>query len=142
MSDLDKYIVQFVRPGGSIWIFRRMCLQKNPAASKGTVDIRPAMGVWLPMNKSYTINTYFNRPNVGCNIHYSQNRLVTVREALRLQTFPTATSLCRQVQGRHKSVGNAVPPMLARAFAKQQGLPIMKGRRRLCLYGWTIQRMK
>ena len=69
----------------------------------------------LHQNKfSATINTYFNRPNVGTNYHYSQKRLITPREALRIQSFPDSftpeyssiRSLCRQI-------GNAVPPLLS-----------------------------
>ena len=41
-----------------------------------------------PNKFSATINTYFNRPNVGTNYHYSQKRLITPREALRIQSFP------------------------------------------------------
>ena len=37
---------------------------------------------------SYTINTYFRRPNVGCNFHYGEDRLITPREAMRFQAFP------------------------------------------------------
>ena len=69
---------------------------------------------------AYTINTYFNRPNVGCNIHYANDRLITVREALRLQSFPDSYELVStSKQGKHKLVGNAVPPLLAKAIAKR-----------------------
>ena len=73
-----------------------------------------------PDKPSYTINTYFNRPNVGCNIHYSEQRLITVREALRLQSFPDSYEIIStSKQGRNLIVGNAVPPMLARIIAKK-----------------------
>ena len=72
-----------------------------------------------PDEPSYTINTYFNRPNVGCNIHYAENRLITVREALRLQSFPDTFIF----QGPHMSIqqqiGNAVPPLLSKAVMAQ-----------------------
>ena len=71
-----------------------------------------------PDKPSYTINTYFNRPNVGCNIHYSDQRLITVREALRLQSFPDSYEIVSSSkQGKNLIVGNAVPPMLARIIA-------------------------
>jgi hypothetical protein len=38
-----------------------------------------------PDEPAYTINTYFRRPNVGCNFHYSELRLITPREAMRFQ---------------------------------------------------------
>ena len=73
-----------------------------------------------PNMPSYTINTYFNRPNVGCNIHYRENRLITVREALRLQSFPDSYKIIsRSKQGRNTIVGNAVPPLLAKVIARE-----------------------
>ena len=73
-----------------------------------------------PDKPSYTINTYFNRPNVGCNIHYSEDRLITVREALRLQSFPDSyVIISTSKQGRNTIVGNAVPPMLAEIIAHE-----------------------
>ena len=77
-------------------------------------------GRLAPDKPSYTINTYFNRPNVGCNIHYKENRLITVREALRLQSFPDDYEIVSSSkQGRNLIVGNAVPPMLAGIIARE-----------------------
>ena len=76
-------------------------------------------GRMRPDRPAYTINTYFNRPNVGCNIHYSQDRLITVREALRLQSFPDSYHIvARSKQAKNLIVGNAVPPLLAYALAQ------------------------
>ena len=75
-------------------------------------------GRLMPNKPSYTINTYFNRPNVGCNIHYEKDRLITVREALRLQSFPDSYKIVStSKQGRNMIVGNAVPPLLAEVIA-------------------------
>ena len=58
--------------------------------------------------------------NVGCNIHYREDRLITVREALRLQSFPDSyVVVSSSKQGRNLIVGNAVPPMLAEVMAKE-----------------------
>jgi len=68
---------------------------------------------------SYTITTYFNRPGNGAYIHPKEDRVVSAREAARLQSFPdnyifegSKTSLCKQI-------GNAVPPLLAYSIAKK-----------------------
>lgn len=74
----------------------------------------------LSLNKpSYTITTYFNRPGNGTYIHPIHNRVISAREAARFQSFPdnyvfwgSKTSLCKQI-------GNAVPPLLAFAIARQ-----------------------
>jgi DNA-cytosine methyltransferase len=68
---------------------------------------------------SYTVTTYFNRPGNGSYIHPIEDRVISAREAARLQSFPddfifegSKTSFCKQI-------GNAVPPLLAYAVAKQ-----------------------
>lgn len=74
----------------------------------------------LKWNKpSYTITTYFNRPGNGAYIHPEDNRVISAREAARLQSFPdnyvffgSKTSFCKQI-------GNAVPPLLAYSIAKK-----------------------
>ncbi|MEM3726470.1 MAG: DNA (cytosine-5-)-methyltransferase [Candidatus Bathyarchaeia archaeon] len=67
---------------------------------------------------SYTINTYFNRPGNGCFIHPSQDRLISQREAARLQSFPDWYRFHGSKQSRFKQIGNAVPPLLAYAIAR------------------------
>ena len=75
---------------------------------------------------SYTVTTYFNRPGNGCYIHpddkYSNNpqhRLLSFREAARLQSFPDSFRFFGPKTSMYKQIGNAVPPLLAFAFAKQ-----------------------
>ena len=70
-------------------------------------------------NPSYTITTYFNRPGNGAYIHPKDDRVISAREAARLQSFPddyvfygSKTSFCKQI-------GNAVPPLLAYSIAKK-----------------------
>jgi len=120
MSDLDKYIISHVKPGGNYMDIppdvpseRIRRLQKEG----GHTTCYGRMSEEMP---SYTINTYFNRPNVGCNIHYKENRLITVREALRLQSFPdNYVIVSTNKQGRNLIVGNAVPPILASVLAEE-----------------------
>lgn len=120
MSELDKYIISYVKPGGNYMDIpkdvkseriRRLQKEGGHTTCYGRLD---------PDMPSYTINTYFNRPNVGCNIHYKEDRLITVREALRLQSFPDSYKIVsRSKQGRNLIVGNAVPPLLAKVIAKE-----------------------
>jgi DNA (cytosine-5)-methyltransferase 1 len=71
-----------------------------------------------PEYPSYTINTYFRRPNVGCNFHYSEPRLITPREAMRLQSMPDHWELVFSSQdARNALIGNAVPPLMGHAIA-------------------------
>lgn len=51
-------------------------------------------------------------------IHPTINRAVSVREAARLQTFPDSFVFCGTKDSQYQQVGNAVPPMLAKAIAE------------------------
>lgn len=70
-------------------------------------------------NPAYTINTYFNRPGNGCFIHYSQDRLISQREAARLQSFPDSFVFTGPKSSINKQIGNAVPPLLAYQIARR-----------------------
>ena len=50
--------------------------------------------------------------------HPEQDRAITVREALCLQSFPPATSLVGGIESMSLQVGNAVPPRLAEAIGR------------------------
>lgn len=120
MSELDKYIVEHVKPGGNYMDIPPEVNSERIRRLQREGGHTTCYGRMKPDEPSYTINTYFNRPNVGCNIHYKENRLITVREALRLQSFPDSyVVVSSSKQGRNLIVGNAVPPMLAEAMARE-----------------------
>lgn len=120
MSELDKYIISHVRPGGNYMDIPHDVNSKRIQRLQKTGGHTTCYGRLLPSQPAYTINTYFNRPNVGCNIHYKEDRLITVREALRLQSFPDDyVFVSTSKQGKALIVGNAVPPLLAKIIAKE-----------------------
>ena len=120
MSELDKYIVSHVKPGGNYMDIPDEVNSKRIKRLKREGGHTTCYGRMLPDKPAYTINTYFNRPNVGCNIHYSEDRLITTREALRLQTFPDDFYLVSSSkQGKNLIIGNAVPPRLGYVLAEQ-----------------------
>ena len=66
LSELDKYIISHVKPGGNYMdIPADVNSERNQKTSKGMEGILHVMGRLLPEKPSYTINTYFNRPNVA-----------------------------------------------------------------------------
>lgn len=120
MSELDKFIVEHVKPGGNYMDIPTTVNSKRIRRLQKDGGHTTCYGRLSPDKPSYTINTYFNRPNVGCNIHYAENRLITAREALRFQSFPDWYKIVStSKQDRNTIIGNAVPPLLGRAIAKQ-----------------------
>ncbi|PAA75726.1 hypothetical protein BOX15_Mlig007124g1 [Macrostomum lignano] len=55
----------------------------------------------------------------GRVVHPTQNRVVSVRECARSQGFPDAYRFAGDLVARHRQIGNAVPPPLARALGVQ-----------------------
>jgi len=53
------------------------------------------------------------------HFHYKHNRIPTVRESARLQSFPDDFIFYGNKQQQYKQVGNAVPPLLGYVVAKE-----------------------
>jgi len=79
--------------------------------------IRKVNIAWTRLNSqrpSFTIDTGHRH-----HFHYKYNRTPTVREAARIQSFPDNFIFYGTKTDQEKQVGNAVPPLLARALANQ-----------------------
>lgn len=119
LSALDLQMVRAIPPGGN-W---QNIPDEIVAKSKRLQQIRRTGGRTTYYGRmvfdkpSYTISTYFNRPGNGCFIHPTQDRLITQREAARLQSFPDWFRFYGSKLSRYQQIGNAVPPLLARAIA-------------------------
>ncbi|EMX8899023.1 TPA: DNA cytosine methyltransferase [Enterobacter roggenkampii] len=119
MSELDKEFVKFIPPGGNYSHIPDAISTRRILSFKKTGGRTTTYGRLHPEKPAYTINTFFNRPNVGANYHHNELRLITVREALRLQSFPDRfTPFYSNQRSLHMQVGNAVPPLMARAVAE------------------------
>ncbi len=121
LSDLDMEVVRSVRPGGN-WkdiplnVAQKSARLRQIRASGGRTTYYGRLSENLP---SYTINTYFNRPGNGTFIHPVQDRLISIREAARLQSFPDSYRFLGSTSSMYKQIGNAIPPLLARAIGEQ-----------------------
>ena len=119
MSKLDAEFVKHIPPGGNYMHIPDSIATTRIKKFKETGGRTTTYGRLHPNNPAYTITTYFNRPNVGANYHYDFERLISVREALRLQSFPdNFIPHYSNQRNLHIQVGNAVPPLLGRAIAE------------------------
>ncbi|MGA2682051.1 MAG: DNA (cytosine-5-)-methyltransferase [Candidatus Bathyarchaeia archaeon] len=124
LSNLDLQIVKSVPEGGnwknipiSIPSKRLSQIRANFKAGNGS---RSTYYGRIDRKKpAYTISTHFSRPGNGCNIHPTQDRTLSAREAARLQSFPDWFRFCGKSKASiFKQIGNAVPPLLSYAVAK------------------------
>ncbi len=67
---------------------------------------------------SPTIDTRFDTPSNGRNSHPYLQRSITPREAARIQSFPDTFVFYGSKCAICKQIGNAVPPLLARALGE------------------------
>lgn len=66
-----------------------------------------------------TLTAWLSYPGSGRFSHYEQHRVITIREALRLQSFDDHFRVFGSLLKQSALVGNAVPPLLANAFKNQ-----------------------
>lgn len=79
--------------------------------------IRKVHIAWTRLNSkrpSFTIDCGHRH-----HFHYKWNRVPTVRECARIQSFPDDFIFCKSRTSQYKQVGNAVPPLLAYALSSQ-----------------------
>ncbi|MDD6510077.1 MAG: DNA cytosine methyltransferase [Prevotella sp.] len=72
---------------------------------------------WTRLNSqkpSITIDTGHRH-----HFHYCFNRIPTVRECARIQSFPDNYVFLKSRTSQYKQVGNAVPPLMAAAIAEE-----------------------
>jgi DNA (cytosine-5)-methyltransferase 1 len=75
-----------------------------------------------------SIITRFRDPKSGEYIHPEQTRTISIREAARIQSFPDWFVFCGSNSQLYDQVGNAVPPLLARAIGAEV-LKVLRARK-------------
>jgi DNA (cytosine-5)-methyltransferase 1 len=128
LSELDLDMVRNIPPGGN-WknipesIPSKRLEQIREGFKQGKGSRSTYYGRLAPDKPAYTISTYFNRPGNGCFAHYDpkQHRVISQREAARLQSFPDNFIFSGSKLSINKQIGNAVPPVLGYQIAKSFG---------------------
>jgi DNA (cytosine-5)-methyltransferase 1 len=80
-----------------------------------------------------SIITRFRDPKSGEYTHPEQHRTISIREAARIQSFPDAFVFEGNHSEQYDQVGNAVPPLLAKAIALEV---------RACLEGTATHKLE
>lgn len=103
-NDRTKEIIAMVPDGGNY--------KDLPAELQSTRKVHIAWTRLCSQKPSFTIDTGHRH-----HFHYSFNRIPTVRECARIQSFPDDYVFMKSRTSQYKQVGNAVPPLMARAIA-------------------------
>lgn len=121
LSDLDLEMIRPIPQGGSWKDIPASTVQKSKRLCRITqTGGRTTLYGRIDYTKpSYTITTYFNRPGNGTYVHPVHDRVLSVREAARFQSFPDNYLFCGNKSDMLKQVGNAVPVLLAYAIGRQ-----------------------
>lgn len=85
-----------------------------PDEYRGMYKYHEALTRYHSKKPSLTINTGHRS-----HFHYKWNRIPTVRESARLQSFPDDFIFYGNKSQQYKQVGNAVPPMLGKVIATE-----------------------
>jgi len=117
-SPLEMEMVRHIPPGGNWMDIPESVPSQRLAQIRKNGGGRTTYYGRLRWDKpSYTISTYFNRIGNGCYVHPEQDRLISIREGARLQSFPDSFRFMGSKPAKYKQIGNAIPPLLAFSIA-------------------------
>lgn len=116
LAPINLTRIKHVRQGGS---WRDIPVELLPAGMKRArrCDHTKRYGRLRPNGMSSTILTKCDL-HWGAYIHPDQDRVLTVREAARLQSFPDGFRFSGPRTSQYVQVGNAVPPALGKRVAE------------------------
>ena len=113
LSPINLQRLKYIKPGGNWTDIPHDLLPKGMKLARKS-DHTKRYGRLSPDGLASTILTKCD-PHWGAYFHYGQDRSLTVREAARCQSFPDHYIFYGSQQEQFAQVGNAVPPMLAKA---------------------------
>jgi len=113
LSPINLQRLKYIKPGGNWTDIPHDLLPKGMKLARKS-DHTKRYGRLTPNGLASTILTKCD-PHWGAYFHYAQDRSLTVREAARCQSFPDHYIFYGSQQEQFAQVGNAVPPLLAKA---------------------------
>lgn len=114
LSETNLERLRHIPPGGN-WTNIPFHLLPAGMRRARSTDHTKRYGRATPDGLSSTILTKCD-PHWGAYFHYEQDRTFTVREAARIQSFPDRFVFLGSRVAQYAQVGNAVPPLLAKAI--------------------------
>lgn len=114
LSEMNLKRMKYIKPGGNWTDIPYDLLPKGMQKARKS-DHTMRYGRVRPDGLASTILTKCD-PHWGAYFHYSQDRSFTVREAARIQSFPDHYVFYGNIAEQFAQVGNAVPPLLAKAI--------------------------
>lgn len=122
VQNLSKYV-----PQGGTWRDIPPHLLPERFRSMRRTDSTNLYGRLTWDRPAYTMTTQFQNITTGCFIHPDEDRPLTVREGARVQSFSDDFVFCGSTGAQVRQIGNAVPPLLARALARQLAAQLEDG---------------
>lgn len=113
LSDMNRERLKHIPQGGSWRDIPFELLPKGLQRARRSDHTR-RYGRLSPNGLCSTIQTKCD-PHWGCFFHPTQERVISVREAARLQSFPDRVRFMGNMTEQYRQVGNAVPPLLGSA---------------------------
>lgn len=115
LSDLNLQRIRSTPEGGGRESWPEHLLLDCHKGYAGHSDVYGRMSWNKPAVGLTTRCTSYSNGRFG---HPTQDRAISLREAACLQTFPRSFAFCGSRVSRARQVGNAVPPLMAKAVAK------------------------
>ena len=93
----------------------------------------------IPSAPSWTVTAHLAKDTYS-HIHYdrAQKRMITIREAARLQSFPDGFEFVGNIGDRFRQIGNAVPPLLAEGVGIHIRTLLADTEKKAVTDGWRI----
>ncbi|WP_288349891.1 DNA cytosine methyltransferase [uncultured Thalassospira sp.] len=134
IGKVNQERLQYIPPGGNWTNIPRDLLPKGMQRARRS-DHTKRYGRVDPEGLASTILTKCD-PHWGAYFHYSQDRVFSVREAARIQTFPDHFEFLGSLSEQYEQVGNAVPPLLAAAIGRSLVEVLNKSRAKHVAVEW------